>query len=298
MFGYLHGFIRQAFIREIQSLINEHPFYTKTEDHKFQKSSVLVTEKFNFDGRQFPAIIISSSNASEFRLDFTNLIEEVYGYVRLTSIIPYVITKVETDTAYTGVRTDNVYGLQFANVGRDNKREIKLRVINGNTKVSEYYTIQPWEYRNDIIPGAILYFGSFNDIEPGNVVYIETFANNTFLGELYGKGFDFSISIDIYAQSQNEAKELTDMVNAYGVYILPQRLYNAHGFVLKSMKTDGVIEKEGELGEEVFTGKFSVNLWTEHQFFRPLERISGYTLWIELRERVEDLVGQNWQYTV
>jgi len=297
LFGYLHSFIRQAFIREIQNLLDEHPFYTRSKDSGFQRSPVIVSEKYNFDGRQFPAVIVDTSSASEFRLDFTNFIEDVYGNVRLTSIIPYVVTKVETDKTYSKPRTDNVYGLQFVNIGRDNKREINLRVSDGNAGTYSYFAVKPWEVRNDIIPGAILFFGSFNDIEPGKVIYIETFKDTTMLGELYGKGFDFSISINVYAQSQNEAKELTDLINAYGVYILPQHLYNAHGFVLKSMKTDGVIEKDGELGEEVFKGGFSVDLWTEHQFFVPVNKAERYTLWVELRERVDHLVNQLWQYT-
>lgn len=290
MFGYMHSFIREMLVREIQNLLDGHPYYKSTiTDQKLQQAPVIVSEKYNFDGRQFPAVVIDSSSASEFRLDFTNFIEGVQGHCRITEIVPYIIHKIEDDPTYTGSYTNQVYSVEFANVLREDKREMKLRVIDGDGN-DTYFDVAPWEVRNDIIPGARIMFGPFNDLVRGKKIYIETFENMSYLGQLYGKAFNFEVSINIYAQTNAETKELTDLVNAFFVYLIPQRIHHAHGIVLRDINTTGLVDKDGEIGEEVFKGTFSVSGWTEHHFFRPVDQIAGYNLWLELRNQVDEIV--------
>lgn len=226
-------------------------------------------------------------------MDFSNFLEDVSGHVRTTDLLPWVIQKAEDDRTYTGAYTNNTYALDFANINRENKREIQLRVTT--TAGSSYYAVEPWSARTDIIPGARIFIGPFNDIEtanPAKVAYIETFADKTYLGDLYGKGFNFTLDLTIYAQSQNECKELMDLLNMFFTFLIPQRFHNGYGVVLKTISNSNLVEKDGEMGEEAFKATFSIGAWTESQVFVPRNTIGSYTLWLEMREQINGLITQ------
>lgn len=303
MFFQLHRFVREVVTKELQALINEHPFYTtipatsaNPKERKMQRSPVIVQDNYNFDGRNYPAVVIKTSSSTEFRLSMDKLIEEVSGHVRLVAMLPYIVQKVEDDKTYTGAYTNGTYRLEFTNVGRENKREIMLRTTQQvavepptptPAPVIKYFTVTPEQWRTDIIPGARLYFGEFNDLEIGKSIYIEMFEDKTYLGDMYGSGFDFTLNAMVYAQTQNEAQELTDIVNALFTYLMVQKLYYGYGILLKSIETNNVIIKEGEVGEEYFTGELTITGFTEHQFFIPYAKVEGYELWLELRSDVD-----------
>jgi len=291
MFGHLHGFLRHAIIKEISDMFTEHPYYSNstTKDSKFQMSPVFVSEIYNFDGRQFPAILIETSASKEVRLDMSNFMEDVRGHVRITEILPWIVQKVEDDGAYAGEYSDNTYSLDFANINRENKREIQMRIIDGTTETATYHAVSPFTTRTDIITGARIVLGSFNDIEIGRKIYVETFKDETVLGERYAKGFDFDVTVKVVAQSVMECKELLDMVNSFFVYLLPQRFFNGYGVVLKECNIADACKKDGEIGEETFSGSFTISAFTEHQFFRPTSTFTSYQVWLELREKIESL---------
>ena len=289
MFGYLNTFIHQIAIKEIQELLELHPFYANNRaDPKFQSAPVFVNEKYSFDGRQFPTILVNSTSLDEVRLDFSNLIDDVYGHVRTNDIIPIVVQKVEDDATYTGAYTNNVYAIDFVNVGREDKREIKFRVTDPTG--SQYFDIKPWEIRTDIIPGARIMFGPFNDLEVGRRTYIQTFQNRQYLGNIYGKGFNFELNLTIYAQSQNECKELTDLLNLFFTFVLPQRFNNGYGIVLKNIRNGDMVEKDGELGEEVFKATFSVGGFTESHVFMAIPTVTDYQLFVMLVEQINGII--------
>ena len=308
MFFQLHRFFRDACITELQALFDEHPYYTTLNDEKFQQGRVQVMDNYTFDGRQFPAVVVKTTSSDEVRLGMNKHIEEVYGHTRITGMVPYIIMKAEDDPEYTGTYSDAVYKLEFVNTGRENKRDIQLRTgtlsVTGDphevtpttdmvyTNIT-YTRVLEHAWHTDIISGVKLFFSTYNAHEPGKTIYVETYQDAQHLGDLYGTGFDFEISLDVYAQSQAETEEIIDLINAFFIFLLPQRLFNAYGFVTKTAHTTNVLEKDGKLGEEVFKAAFSISAFTETHFFIPNPTITSWVLWLEMRERVDAPGGLN-----
>ena len=63
--------------------------------------------------------------------------------------------------------------------------------------------------------------------------------------------------------------KLIDMLTAFFVYIIPQRLNNGYGIVTKTASNTNVITKDGKLGEEFYKAGFEISMFMEHQFFLP-----------------------------
>ena len=273
------------------ALFAEHPFYGLNADKKFDRESLIIADAFNFDGRHFPTIVVKSTSANEFRLAMDKFIEEVRGHVRVQAMLPHIIAKVEDDPTYAGTYTDTVVKLEFVNSLKPNKRQIVLRTTtqaaSGAPVVAYFDDVAPKQWRTDIIPGAKIFFNSFNDFELGKAIYIDTFATKQYLGDLYGTGYDCTVALDVYAGSQYEAEELIDMLTAFFIFFMPQRLNWGHGIVTKTASNTRVIEKDGKVGEEFFTASFEIDMFMEHHFFIPLASVSSYELWVELRERID-----------
>lgn len=296
----MHRFVRRSIAQEITTFLDEHPYFnTQIVQGKFQQAPVVVADKYNYNGRQFPAVIINTSTSSEKRLGMDRLIEESTGKVRASHMMPFAAVKVIEDPNYTGEISDAVYLLYLANTNQVDDEEIRLAKVSvaavdgvpaTGAHIDWYDVVSDGRYTN-IIPGAEITMGSFNDMRQGESLYIETFANRQYLGDTFGSRFDMDITIDVYSRSQYETEELIDLVNSAFVYVIPQRLYYGSGINLQTVSTTGVLEKDGKVGEERFKGSLSINASVEHQFFVPNNTITGYSLWIEMRKSIDSAAG-------
>jgi len=302
-FYELHRYVRRVVVQELQLLVNDHPMYTtdRADDTKFQTSPTKVMERYNFDGRQYPAIVVTTTESNEQRLSMDRLITEAYGHSRAATMMSYVTPKVVDDSEYTGTYSDAVYLLEYAQTFAEDDEDIKLKKFSvaavdddptGASGDVEWFDIVPDERRTDIIDGVEIHIGSFNDIRPGNQIYIETFEDNRYLGDIFGSRFDISMNISVYAQTQYETEELLDMVNSWFTYYLPHQLYFKHSINAKTVNTSGAVEKDERYGEEAFTGNLTVTFSVEHQFFNPVNIMTSYQLWLALREQVDSTTGQ------
>jgi len=291
MFYQAHRYIREVFITELQTLFNEHPFYGTNSSNKFDREPILISDAFNIDGRTYPAVIVKSSSSKEYRLAMDKFIEEVTGHIRLQQMLPHIIAKVEDDKTYTGAYINSVVKLEFTNILKADKRQIVLRTTTqpsiGAPVVAYFDDVQPKQWRTDIIPGARIFFNSFNDFELGKVIYIDTFQYPQYLGDLYGTGYDVTVNLDVYASTQYEAEEVIDMLTAFFIFIMPQRLNNGYGIVTKTASNSNVIAKDGKTGEEFYKAGFEISMFMEHHFFIPQQTVLDYQLWVELREKID-----------
>ena len=301
MFYQLHRSVRSTIAREISLFLDDHPYFKTTiTQGKFQQAPVVVADKYNFNGRQFPAVIINTTSSKEQRLSMDRLIDERIGYVRAGQMTSFLAMKVYDDPEYTGTRVNSVSLLYLANTNKVDDEEIRLAKVSVSAVDGvpatgahiEWFDVQPDGRYKNIIEGAEVIMGSFNDMRQGVKLYVETFADKQYLGDVFGSRFDMDIGIDIYAQSQYETEELVDLVNSAFLYIIPQRVYNGMGWNLKTVSTDGVIEKDGKVGEEHFKGTLSVDASVEHQFFVPNQTVTSYALFIEMREQVDGKAGE------
>lgn len=295
MFFQANRYIREIFIEELQKLFNEHPFYGLNKQKKFEKEPMLIADSYNFDGRSYPSIIVKSTSTKEYRLSMDKLIEEVRGHVRIHDMLPFIVAKVEDDAKYTGTYIDSVVKLEFVNVNKDNDRQLVLRTTtlaapSGSPEVIQYFdNVKPNQWRTDLIPGARVYFNSYNDFETGKTVYVDTFQNPQYLGDQYGTGYDSTVELDVYGGTQYEAEDVLDILTAFFIYIMPQHLYDGYGIVTKTASNTNVIEKEGKVGEEFYKGTFSIVMFMEHQFFVPQPTVDGYVVYLQLREQLDQL---------
>lgn len=303
MFYQLHRYTRKVIIGYIQELLDDHPMFTSDRpDPIFQSTPVTVVDKFNFDGIHFPAVVVNSTDSSEQRLAMDRLITEERGYVRMSGMMPYVAPVVTIDREFTGTREDGVYLLEFVESMAEDDEEIKLRVASvlavGDTQHDNnppaggfqfrYFDVEEDARRTDIVPGAEVYFGSFNDIRPGTKMYVETFADQRYLGNIYGSRYTVNMGIDVYAKSPYETEELTDLINAWFTYYIPHQIFFKHHINLTKCGTDGVVDKEGRFGEEVFKGRINITMSVEHQFFVPVDIATSYNLWLVLRKELDN----------
>lgn len=291
MFFQANRYIREIIIAELTTLFNEHPFYGLNTEKKFDREPLIIADTFSPEGRQYPAIIVKSTSAKEYRLAIDKFIEEVSGHVRIQQMLPHIIAKIEDDKEYAGVYPNAVVKLEFVNILRANKRQLVLRITtqpeSGAPVVTYCDNIAPKQWRTDIIPGAKIFFNSFNDFELGKAIYVDVFADKQYLGDLYGTGYDTTINLEVYAGTTYEAEELIDMLTGFFIFLMPQRLNFGHGIVTKTASNTNVVTKDGKLGEEFYKAGFEISMFMEHHFFIPQQTITGYSLWIEMREHID-----------
>jgi hypothetical protein len=248
-----------------------------------------VTSSTAIDVNTTIDIPISNSSRSIYVdspiLESTNLV----GWVLTESVTPEAgeyCPRIGTNEVIVGPSTVAVSGVVFT------YRTWEV------TPTKTYYEIAEHAWRTDIIPGARLYFGSYNTREPGKASFIETFRDAQFLGDTYMSGYNLTFSLKVMARAQVEAQELIDLVNSAFLYLLPQRLFNGHGMVIKDGTISGATEKDGEKGEETFSATYETTVWTEAHMFVPYQTISGYSLWLEMRDAVNTLATADTEWKI
>lgn len=305
MWGLLHRKVRNAVISELNTVLRSHPYYSPDLTPSMKREPIKIVDCFNFDGRQFPAIVVETTSTSETRLAMNRFITGVVGHVRPMSMMPIVLTKIMDDPNYQGTYIDAYYILEVVNAGQANKetlqmRRQRVRPINpANAFPSidevepipgerpEYFDLTRDSRNSNIIPGAIILTGSHNDLRQGTKVLVQTFATPQALGNIYGSRHKITADLKVYAQSQYQTEELVDWLLGYFTYLIPQRLCFGEGIDLMTTNTS-TLQKEGELGEEIFSGTVTLYFSVENQFFVPLPLVTSYTLSLEMRERIED----------
>lgn len=314
MWGLLHRKIRNTLISELTTIISTHPYYSPNLTPEMKREPIKIVDRYNFDARQFPAIVVETTNTTETRLSMDRFVIESIGHVRPMSILPIILTKIIDDPAYTGTYENKYYILEVVNNAQANREVLQIRrteVIpispNNNfpnitevtpvegTRVA-YFDLAKDERNTSIIPGAVILTGSYNDLRQGTKVLVQTLAESQVLGNVYGSRHKINATLKIYAQSQYQTEELLDWLLGYFTYIVPQRLCFGEGIDL--LTTDSrALEKGGELGEEIFTGEIDLKFSVENQFFVPLPLVNSYTLSLEMRERIKDLSpAATWDY--
>lgn len=276
----LHRYVRRVFISEIQEFLNLHPFYgiKNKNDSKFMSSPTIVTERYNFDGRHYPAIVITTSSANEINISINKFIDERRGHVRPSHMLSFFTAKIDDDPQYRGQYTDATYILEVVNMGKEKEEDLKLQVNKiAPNKETKIFDLKEDLRATDIIPGARIIFGSFNDLRVGEKIQVDVFEQERYLGDIYGSKFSMDIKADIYAQTLNETEELMDLLLAQATYLLPQRLFYVHHLSLTSTSTEG-IEKEGEIGEEFFKGSITYKVNSELNMFIPSDLVEEYRL--------------------
>ena len=229
-----------------------------------------------------PTVDVPVSNSSRSLYTNSPILEptNLVGWTRTESLTPAAgeyCPRIGTNEVIVGPATTASTGVVF------NYRTWEV------TPTKTYYEIAEHAWRTDIVPGARIFFGSYNTREPGKAVFIDTFATSQFLGDTYITGYNLSFTLKVMARAQVEAQELIDIVNSAFIYLLPQRLFNGHGMVLKNGNISGATEKEGEKGEETFSATYETTVWTEGHMFIPYQTISGYSLWLEMRDAIDTL---------
>lgn len=305
MWGLLHRKVRNAVISELTTVLRTHPYYSPDLTPEMKREPIKIVDRYNFDGRQFPAIVVETTNTTETRLAMDRLITGIVGHVRPMTMMPIVLTKIMDDPGYVGDYEDKYYILEVVNNAQPDREVLQMRrtevePINPNNNFPNIDEVQPVEgvrveyfdltrdTRNtEIIPGALILTGSHNDLRQGTKVLIQTFATSQALGNVYGSRHKMDAVLKVYAQSQYQTEELMDWLLGYFTYIIPQRLCFGEGIDLMTTNTRA-LEKEGELGEETFSGELTLNFSVENQFFVPLPLVNSYTLSLEMRERIED----------
>lgn len=289
MHNPLHRFVRKVIISELQGLLNDHPFYSTTNPNKFQSSPTFVMERFNFEGRHYPVIIVTTTSTEEVRLAMNRLIDEVYGHSRPTSIISYVAAKIGDDPSYplSASYTDAKYLLEVVNTGSEQDEDIKLKITQTSPIIGtpKFFDMPEDGRLIGAIPGVRIIFGPFNDRIAGQSVEVQTFEKRRYLGDIYGSRFKMRLKLEILAQSQNETEELLDLINSYMMYIIPQRVYFAHHINILETHTEG-IDKDGKLGEEFFRGTIDISLSVENNMFIPFEIIEKGELWFNIQQQL------------
>ncbi len=133
-FAYMHRYCRHLFIDEIQKLLNKHPYYG-AGPITFQAEPVRVIEKYNFEARQFPIIVMDKTSFTEQPLDMSRKITDAYGHTRLATPSYTFAEKVWDDVKYTGAYLDGSHFLQFINVNMWNDEKMMVRKQSRWTEV-------------------------------------------------------------------------------------------------------------------------------------------------------------------
>lgn len=317
MWGLLHRKVRNTIISELTTILRTHPYYSPDSTPEMKREPIKIVDRYNFDGRQFPSIVVETTNTSETRLAMDRFMVEAVGHVRPMTMMPIVLTKIIDDPSYTGAYENKYYILEVVNNAQPDKEVLQMRRTevepidpNNNfpnidevrpvpgTRVA-YFDLSRDTRNTEIIPGALILTGSYNDLRQGTKVLVQTFATPQILGNVYGSRHKMDATLKVYTQSQYQTEELVDWLLGYFTYVIPQRLCFGEGIDLMTTNTSA-LEKEGELGEETFSGTLTLNFSVENQFFVPLPLINSYTLSLEMRERIDDPYHRvvDWDYGI
>ena len=139
MHAYLHRFVRKSFIQEIQALIDLHPYYSR-DLTVFQSEPLNIIEKFTFEGRQFPVIMVDRTSFTEQPLGMDKKITDIYGHNRTHTMMSTLLDRVWDYNGYSGAYVDGSHLLEYVNVNLLNDERIFLRI---DSRYSEKYTIEP-----------------------------------------------------------------------------------------------------------------------------------------------------------
>ena len=117
MWGLLHRKVRNAVISELTTVLRSHPYYSPDLTPEMKREPIKIVDRFNFDGRQFPSIVVETTRTTETRLAMDRLITGIIGHVRPMSMLPIVLTKIMDDPNYQVTYVDAYYTLEVVNNG-------------------------------------------------------------------------------------------------------------------------------------------------------------------------------------